>query len=99
VVDELGPEVPVHFLRYHPDYKWKDLEATKLPTLLKAYQMAIKEGLYFPFIGNIPNEGYEDTRCPDCDTAVIVREGHSVLNNNLKGGNCPECGRKIPVVQ
>jgi pyruvate formate lyase activating enzyme len=98
VVEELSPDVPVHCLRLHPDYQWVHLPQTQLPTMLQAYQTALKEGLNYPYLGNIPNEGYEDTRCFECDAAVIKRRGHAVLENNLKKGQCPECGAKLPIV-
>jgi pyruvate formate lyase activating enzyme len=98
VAVELGSDVPVHFLRFHPDFQWTHLAPTRLPALLRAYQIALKEGLDYPYLGNIPNEGYEDTRCPDCDAAVILRKGHSVAGNNLKAGKCPGCAREMPII-
>jgi pyruvate formate lyase activating enzyme len=98
VVDELGPDVPVHFLRYHPDYKWVHIPPTTLASMLKAYQTALREGLNYAYLGNITNDGYEDTRCPECDFAVISRKGHNVTKNRLVKGQCPECGGNIPVI-
>jgi pyruvate formate lyase activating enzyme len=99
VSDDLGPDTPVHFLRFHPDYKWAHKPATSLPAMLRGYQTALREGLNYPYLGNISNEGYEDTRCPACDALVIQRKGHSVVKNNLRKGKCPECGGDIPVLR
>jgi pyruvate formate lyase activating enzyme len=99
VHDELGPDTPVHFLRFHPDYKMMEFGSTPVETLEKHYEVARKEGLNYAYIGNVPGHRLEDTYCPGCNKVVIGRHGFYVDAWNLDGNNrCMDCGHKIPVV-
>ena len=93
--DNLGEETPVHFARFWPQYKLASLPPTPVSTLESARQIAQDAGLKFVYIGNVPGHKGESTYCPKCQKAVIVRTGYSVLENNLKGGNCKFCGYPI----
>jgi len=94
----LGPEVPVHFTRFHPTYRLTNLPPTPVATLERACAAARAEGLHFVYLGNVPGHPGENTVCPGCGATVIERVGFQVLKNGLKKGACPACGRAIPGV-
>ena len=96
IKDNLGPETPLHFLRFYPMYKLKNLPPTPVETLEKARQVALKAGLKFVYIGNVPGHPAENTYCPHCGKVLIERVGYGILANNLHQGRCRFCGRKIP---
>ncbi len=91
----LGPDVPVHFTRFHPDYQLKHLPPTPYSTLKRCHEIGRAEGLHYPYVGNLPGKGGEDTRCPGCHKTVIRRRGFSVRSNKLKHGKCPWCGTAV----
>jgi pyruvate formate lyase activating enzyme len=94
----LGPNVPIHFTRFHPQYILKNLPPTPLSTLEKAKTIADAEGLNFVYIGNVPGHEAENTHCPKCKEVVIRRIGFNILENHIKKGNCGFCDHQIPGV-
>lgn len=99
VYDELGPDTPVHFLRFHPDYKMMNLPQTPVTTLEKHYEIAKEEGIKYAYVGNVPGHRYEHTYCPECKNIVIGRFGYSITKWNLDENNCcNSCGYPIPVI-
>ena len=94
----LGKEVPVHFTRYYPTYKIKNLPPTPVKTLEKARDIALKNGLHYVYVGNVPNHPGENTYCPSCQKEVIRRVGYRILEVNLKEGKCQFCQHPIPGV-
>lgn len=99
VHDDLGPDTPVHFLRFHPDYKMLEFDSTPVETLEKHYQVAKAEGLNYAYVGNVPGHPLEDTYCPGCKRVAIGRYGFYVDEWNLDAKNrCKNCGYSIPVV-
>lgn len=97
VLQNLGPDVPVHFTAFHPDFKLQDKPATPPETLRRARKIAMDAGLHYVYEGNIFSDG-ASTRCTGCDKLLIRRSWHKVLENNLKSGACPKCGMVIPGV-
>lgn len=95
VKDNLGADTPVHFSRFFPMYKLMDLSPTPVKTLFRAREIALKTGLRYVYIGNIPRNEGEDTICPACSKLLIKREGYTILENNIVKGKCPFCGAKI----
>jgi pyruvate formate lyase activating enzyme len=96
---ELGPDTPLHFTRYHPEYKF-NAPPTPVKTLEKARELARSMGILFPYIGNVPGHKYENTWCPGCGELLIKRLGFTVVSNKITSENeCPNCGFKIPIVQ
>ena len=93
IADELGKFVPWHLSAFHPDYKMKDHDYTKVETLKKAYDIAKKAGLYYVYLGNVSLP--EDTYCPKCGELLIDRSGYNVTLNKIESGKCPKCGREI----
>ncbi len=99
VYDKLGPDTPVHFLRFHPDYKMMDFEPTPVGLLEKHYELAKKQGLKYTYIGNVPGHPLEDTYCLECKAVVIGRYGFYIDEWNLDKQNCcKNCGARIPIV-
>ena len=95
---ELGPDVPMHFTRYYPAYKYKE-PPTKVEILEKAYKTAKRMGVNYPYIGNVPGHPYENTYCPECGMLLVKRYGYEILKYNItKDKRCPKCGTKINIV-
>ena len=94
----LGAEVPVHFTRFHPTYRLTNLPPTPVATLDRLWKLARAEGLEYVYVGNVPGHPGENTVCPGCGTVLIRRLGFRILENRLKRGRCPKCGRRIPGV-
>jgi pyruvate formate lyase activating enzyme len=95
IVKELGPDTPLHFSRFYPHYKLKNLPPTPAETLVRAREAAMKEGLYYVYIGNLPGMGGEDTICPNCKNVIIERVGYHVPAIHMTDGACDFCGKKI----
>lgn len=98
VRENLGPDCPVFFSRFHPDYRFGNLPPTPVATLEKAVRIARRAGLNFVYIGNVPGHDAENTYCPNDGTILVRRRGFLVDRVNLKDGRCPACGRRIPGV-
>ena len=98
VYDELGPDTPIHFLRFHPDYKMMEFDSTPIETLEKHHAIAKNEGLKYAYIGNVPGHPLEHTYCPQCNNIAIKRYGFSIQSWNLDANNaCKNCGYPIPI--
>ncbi len=92
----LGPDVPLHFARFIPEHRLKELPRTPVSTLEDARKVALDEGLRFVYLSNVaPHEGNR-TLCPSCRQVVIDRLGFKLLSSDLKDGACGRCGTKIP---
>jgi pyruvate formate lyase activating enzyme len=95
VLTHLGPDVPLHFTAFHPDFKLQDKPRTPPETLHRARRIALDAGLRFVYEGNIYSDA-ANTYCPNCKAAVVVRSWHEVLHNRLRKGHCPHCHTPIP---
>jgi pyruvate formate lyase activating enzyme len=95
VAGELGPEVPVHFTRFHPDYQLTNLPPTPVATLERARDIAMDKGIYYAFVGNVPGHPGNHTYCPKCRKIVIKREGFFVEEMHLAQGRCAYCQQPI----
>ncbi len=93
---EIGPDTPIHFSRFYPLYKLKNLPPTPISTLEKARAAALSAGLEYVYIGNVPGHEGENTFCPKCKKVLIKRSGYIVGEINLKEGKCKYCGKPIP---
>ncbi|MGC9060735.1 MAG: AmmeMemoRadiSam system radical SAM enzyme [Thermoplasmata archaeon] len=92
--ETLSPSVPLHFTRFHPDYKLKNVPPTPLSTLKMAEKIAKNKGIHNVYIGNVWGE--EDiTYCPNCKKPLIKRDGFFVVFNKIKDGKCYNCNEKI----
>jgi pyruvate formate lyase activating enzyme len=96
IARELGPDVPLHFTAFHPDYKMDDLPPTPASTLARSRAIALANGLRYVYTGNVHDTEGGTTFCPHCGNAVIVRDWHRILNHRLTDdGHCRECGGAI----
>ncbi|MBL7102791.1 MAG: AmmeMemoRadiSam system radical SAM enzyme [Bacteroidales bacterium] len=82
---------PLHFSRFHPQYQLTNLPATPVSTLEKARYVAIKAGINYIYIGNVPGSDAENTFCPNCNKIIIKRKGYRLLENNIENGKCKFC--------
>ena len=96
VRDQLSPQVPVHFTRFYPLYKLRNLPPTPVDTLTRARQIALEMGLAFVYVGNVPGHPGESTYCPVCHKKLIDRVGYQVRIIRIKEGHCPDCGARVP---
>lgn len=97
MVEAMGPGIPLHLSRFHPQHKLQHLPPTPVDTMYKAHQIATDAGLQFVYVGNVPDNPFQDTVCPACKDVVIKRRGFAILSYKLNNGHCP-CGEKIPGV-
>lgn len=95
LVDNGFQDTPLHFSRFQPMYKLKNLPPTPTDTLLKAHETARKAGLHYAYIGNAPGAGHENTICPSCNKVLIKRMGYRLAENNIKNGACAFCNEPI----
>ncbi|MDJ0766208.1 MAG: AmmeMemoRadiSam system radical SAM enzyme [Myxococcota bacterium] len=95
IVQKLGPDVPIHFTRFHSMYKIKNLPPTPIKTLEKARNIALDAGIHYAYAGNVPGHPSENTYCPSCRTNLIERDGYYIVNNRIKAGSCPKCSGSI----
>jgi pyruvate formate lyase activating enzyme len=95
---EVGAETPLHFTRYYPAYKFRN-PPTKINFLEKAYEMAKRAGVIYPYVGNVPGHKYENTYCPKCGEQLIKRLGYSVVDYRVTDDKrCPKCGYSVLIV-
>jgi len=99
VYDELGPDTPIHFLRFHPDYKMMEFGMTPIEILEKHHGIAKEVGLRYAYIGNVPGHPLEHTYCPACKYIAVQRYGFSIESWNLDANNCcKNCGYPISII-
>ena len=94
--DNLGYDVPLHFLRFMPACKLTKLPPTPVEILEEAKRIAIGVGLKYIYIGNVPGHEGNSSFCPNCGEPLIIRYHFSVLRNNLEDDRCKFCGYEIP---
>lgn len=95
VVEKLGPEVPMHFTAFHPDWKMLDKPHTPTSSLLKARNIAIKNGVRYAYVGNVHDKAAESTYCHHCGELLIGRDWYVLSDWNLDDkGCCRFCGTK-----
>jgi len=98
VYDNLGPDTPIHFLRFHPDYKMMEFPWTPVETLEKHCAVAKEEGLKYVYIGNVSGHRLENTYCPGCGAIAIKRYGFDITGWYLdKDNKCKKCGYKLAI--
>ncbi|HZD03953.1 MAG TPA: AmmeMemoRadiSam system radical SAM enzyme, partial [Longimicrobiales bacterium] len=93
VVEELGPDVPLHFTAFHPDWKMRDRGPTPPATLRRARQIALANGVRYAYTGNIHDREGQSTRCHACGAVLVGRDGYTLFDWNLEAdGACRFCG-------
>src|SRR6185503_14950109 len=99
VVDKLGPDVPLHFTAFHPDYKMLDRGPTPPATLTRARRIALANGVRYCYTGNVHDEDGGSTRCAACGETVVGRDWYRLTTWNLgPDGGCGSCGARVPGV-
>jgi pyruvate formate lyase activating enzyme len=94
--ERLGPDVPLHFTAFHPDFKMMDIERTPPETLRRARRIALDHGLRYVYTGNVHDPGGQTTTCPGCGTAVVVRDWYVMKQYTLDDrGACGKCGTVV----
>ena len=96
IARDLGPDVPLHFTAFHPDYKLQDIPRTPIETLRRARAIAQSEGLRYVYTGNVHDRDGATTTCAGCGTAVIVRDWFEILESRVDRGACATCKMQIP---
>ena len=93
VVDKLGPDVPMHFSAFHPDWKMQDVPSTPKETLVRAREIAINNGVRYAYTGNVHNAAGDSTWCHQCGELLIGRDWYVLSDWNLTAdGKCTACG-------
>ena len=95
VKNDLGPDVPVHFTRFHPSYRLQNVPSTPVSTLTKLRDISMAEGLSYVYVGNVPGHPGNNTYCPGCHKMLIKRLSMVTLENRIASGKCPDCKRAI----
>ncbi|HVS64050.1 MAG TPA: AmmeMemoRadiSam system radical SAM enzyme [Thermoanaerobaculia bacterium] len=97
VHERLGPDIPLHFTAFHPDWKMRDVASTPPSTLSRAREIARAVGLRHVYTGNVHDPGGQSTYCAGCGEAVIRRDGYRILAWGLdETGRCASCGTACP---
>ncbi|MBU0656203.1 MAG: AmmeMemoRadiSam system radical SAM enzyme [Gammaproteobacteria bacterium] len=93
VMEHLGPDVPMHFSAFHPDWKMRDTPPTPPATLVRARDIAHKNGIRHAYTGNVHNTEGDTTFCHQCGETLIVRDWYNIVRWNMAAkGTCPTCG-------
>jgi len=96
IAEHLGPDVPLHFTAFHPDWKMRDVPRTPASTLTRARSLARGAGLRYVYTGNVHDEEGGTTYCPACENPVIVRDWYDIRSYRLSdGGACLKCGTQL----
>jgi len=92
IFSELGPDVPLHFSAFHPDWKMRDIPRTSLQTLQRARSIAIMNGLHYVYTGNVHDPEGDTTYCHECGEELIIRDWYEIKSWFLnEAGRCPKC--------
>ena len=99
VLENLSPDIPIHFTRFHPDNLMTDVPRTPPESLIGAMDTAFDTGMNYVYVGNIISEEGSDTYCPECGAAVIKRTGYIIDMVAAEGLKCRGCGRRLYLVR
>jgi len=95
ILEELGPDVPVHFTAFHPDFRLVDRPPTPAEKLIEAYDIARDVGLHYVYTGNVLDISRQSTYCLKCGQVIIERNGYWIGRYGLEGNRCRHCGAEI----
>ena len=98
VLDNLGPDYPLHFIRFFPRYKLDRIPPTPISTLEKFRELAFEAGIHYVYIGNVPGHDGNNTYCHNCGNLLIRRRGYILPDYYLNGNSCKFCSTAIPGV-
>jgi pyruvate formate lyase activating enzyme len=92
IMEHLGPDVPLHFTAFHPDYRMRETPHTPHGTLIEAHRIATKNGLRYVYVGNVLDAARASTYCHGCGALLIERRGYELGLWGLSDGGCARCG-------
>ena len=95
ILDELGPDVPLHFTAFHPDFRMTDRGGTRPETLLAAREIGLSLGLNYVYVGNVHAPREQSTHCPRCRSLLVERDGYEIGEYGLAGDRCRNCQTPI----
>ncbi len=99
ILEHLGPDVPLHFTAFHPDFKMMDISRTPPETLSRSRKIAMDVGLHYVYTGNVHDHSGSSTYCPKCGEILIGRDWYVLSEWNLRpDGRCGNCDLLIPGV-
>jgi len=96
ILRELGPDYPLHLLRFFPHYRLTRLPPTPIATLEKLREVAMREGMCYVYLGNVPGHQSSHTACPQCKRLLVKRNGYSLGQIHVDQGRCKFCNHVIP---
>jgi len=96
ILKSVGPDVPIHFSAFHPDFRMTDQPRTPHETLIRSREIAMQQGLRFVYVGNVNDVANQSTWCPGCGTLLIERNYYELGQWNLRHSACAKCGEAIP---
>ena len=97
IAAQLGPDIPLHFTAFHPDWKLREVAATPSATLTRAREIGLRAGLHFVYTGNVHDPVGGTTFCPHCHKSVIMRDWYEILDYGLdEAGRCLHCHGSLP---
>jgi len=96
IMEKLGPDVSLFLSRFHPTFQLKNLPPTPLYIMENLRNDAMKAGLRYVYLGNVPGSEGENTYCPSCKKLLVGRIGYTLTEMNIKEGKCNFCGTPIP---
>ena len=100
VVNNLGPDIPMHFSGFHPDWKMMDKPRTPKSTLQRAREIALSNGVRYAYTGNVYDFEGHSTYCHSCQDRLIGRDWYQLSDWNIRfdgnySGNCVGCGEPV----
>lgn len=95
IMKTLGPDVPLHFTAFHPDFRMMDKPPTPPETLTRARTIALSKGLHYVYTGNVHDLKGQSTYCHSCGAVLIERDWYELGEFNIKDGKCGFCQAKI----
>jgi len=96
IYDRVGPDVPLHFSAFHPDFKMRDVARTPAQTLSRARRQALETGLRYVYTGNVSDPAGQSTYCGACSARVIERDWYRIGEFGVVRGACSSCGAPLP---
>jgi pyruvate formate lyase activating enzyme len=98
MLDNLDPDVPLHYVRFHPDYKYTHVGRTSIAFLEQARRAALAAGMRYVYLGNVYDTDSVNTYCPGCGERLVERYGLTA-KLHLDGNRCPRCAQATPIVR
>jgi pyruvate formate lyase activating enzyme len=96
IKNTLGPETPWHVTRFYPHFELSHVPSTPIPVLENAWSLGKEEGLWYVYLGNVPDHRLENTYCHTCGVLLIERSIFEIIKNRISNSRCPDCNTSIP---